>query len=83
MNEIIVTTSSSPRAMKISEIEKFAIEVFGKDRVTVIEKLEAAIDQAIKDAKRPLSEDTVGVVITGSVVTVGEARTIINGKYGK
>ena len=82
-NEVIVTTSLSPRAMKLSEIEKIAIEIFGKDRVTAIETLPAAIDQAIKDAKRPLSEDSVGVLITGSVVTVGEARTIISGKYKK
>jgi dihydrofolate synthase/folylpolyglutamate synthase len=69
--------------MKLAEIEKIANEIFGKDRVTAIESLPTAIDQAIKDAKRPLSEDSVGVLITGSVITVGEARTIINGKYKK
>ena len=83
MNEIIVTSNSSPRAMKLSDLEKLAIEIFGKDRVTAIESLAAAIDQAIKDAKRPLSDDSVGVLITGSVITVGESRTIINGKYKK
>ena len=83
MNEIIVTTNSSPRAMKLSDLEKLASEIFGKDRVTAIETLTAAIDQAIKDAKRPLSDDSVGVLITGSVITVGESRTIINGKYKK
>jgi dihydrofolate synthase/folylpolyglutamate synthase len=83
MNEIIVTTNSSPRAMKLSDLEKLAIEIFGKDRVTAIESLAAAIDQAIKDAKRPLSDDSVGVLITGSVITVGESRAIINGKYKK
>jgi dihydrofolate synthase/folylpolyglutamate synthase len=83
MNEIIVTANSSPRAMKLSELEKLANEIFGKDRVTAIESLSAAIDQAIKDAKRPLSDDSVGVLITGSVITVGESRTIINGKYKK
>jgi dihydrofolate synthase/folylpolyglutamate synthase len=83
MNEIIVTANSSPRAMKLSELEKLANEIFGKDRVTAIETLAAAIDQAIKDAKRPLSDDSVGVLITGSVITVGESRSIINGKYKK
>lgn len=83
MNEIIVTANSSPRAMKLSELEKLASEIFGKDRVTAIETLSAAINQAIKDAKRPLSDDSVGVLITGSVITVGESRTIINGKYKK
>jgi dihydrofolate synthase/folylpolyglutamate synthase len=83
LNEIIVTSNSSPRAMKLSDLEKLAIEIFGKDRVTAIESLAAAIDQAIKDAKRPLSDDSVGVLITGSVITVGESRAIINGKYKK
>ena len=83
MNEIIVTSNSSPRAMKLSDLEKLAIEIFGKDRVTAIESLSVAIDQAIKDAKRPLSDDSVGVLITGSVITVGESRAIINGKYKK
>ncbi|MEY3279797.1 MAG: hypothetical protein RIR63_989, partial [Actinomycetota bacterium] len=83
MNEIIVTSNSSSRAMKLSDLEKLAIEIFGKDRVTAIESLAAAIDQAIKDAKRPLSDDSVGVLITGSVITVGESRAIINGKYKK
>ena len=83
MNEIIVTTNSSPRAMKLSDLEKLAIEIFGRDRVTAIESLSVAIDQAIKDAKRPLSDDSVGVLITGSVITVGESRAIINGKYKK
>jgi len=82
-NEIIITTNSSPRSMKLNDLEKLANEIFGKDRVTVIETLALAIDQAIRDAKRPLSEDSVGVLITGSVITVGEARTIINGKYKK
>ena len=83
MNEIIVTTNSSPRAMKLSDLEKLANEIFGKDRVTAIESLSAAIDQAIKDAKRPLSDESVGILITGSVITVGESRAIINGKYKK
>lgn len=83
MNEIIVTANSSPRAMKLSELEKLASEIFGKDRVTAVETLNVAIDQAIRDAKRPLSDDSVGVLITGSVITVGEARAIINRKYQK
>lgn len=83
MNEIIVTTNSSPRVMKLSELKKLANEIFGKDRVTAIESLGEAIDHAIRAAKRPLSDESVGVLITGSVITVGESRAIINGKYKK
>lgn len=83
MNEIIVTANSSPRAMKLLDLEKLATEIFSKERVTAIESLAAAIDQAIKEAKRPLSDDSVGILITGSVITVGESRTIIHRKYKK
>ena len=41
------------------------------------------IDGAIDDAKRPLSDDSVGIVVTGSVVTVGEARSILRRLFSK
>ena len=41
------------------------------------------LDRAVGDATRPLSEDTVGIIVTGSVVTVGEARTYLRKKFAK
>lgn len=83
MDSIIVTKNSSPRSMDVVELEKIATEVFGSERVFSAETLDAAIDKAIKDSVRPLSEDTVGILITGSVVTVGEARTIVRKRFAK
>lgn len=83
MDSIIVTTSSSPRAMKVQELEKIASEIFGVNRVFSSEDIFQAIDRAIKDAVRPLSEDTIGILITGSVISVGEARTILREKFAK
>jgi dihydrofolate synthase/folylpolyglutamate synthase len=83
MDSIIVTKNSSPRSMGVAELEKIATEVFGSERVFSSETLDAAIDKAIKDSVRPLSEDTVGILITGSVVTVGEARTIVRKRFAK
>ena len=83
MDSIIVTKNSSPRSMEVAELENIATEVFGSERVFSSETLELAIDKAIKDSVRPLSEDTVGVLITGSVVTVGEARTIVRKRFAK
>jgi dihydrofolate synthase/folylpolyglutamate synthase len=83
MDLVIVTANSSPRAMKIAELEKIANEIFGGDRVFSAETLTSAIDKAIKDSIRPLSEDTIGILVTGSVVTVGEARTIVRKKFAK
>jgi len=83
MNQIIVTTNSSERSMKVSELSDLATQVFGADRVFAEETLQAAIDRAIKDAVRPLSDESLAILITGSVVTVGEARTAVRKKYAK
>jgi len=83
MDVIMVTANSSPRAMNISELERYASEIFGSDRVFSAETVTDAIDKAVRDSVRPLSEDTIGILITGSVVTVGEARAIVRKKFTK
>ena len=83
MDLIIVTANSSSRAMNISELENYATEIFGRDRVFSAETVTEAVDKAVKDSVRPLSEDTIGILITGSVVTVGEARAIVRKKFTK
>ena len=83
MDSVIVTANSSPRSMKVSELEKIASEIFGSDRVFAAPTITEAIDKAVKDCIRPLSEDTIGILITGSVVTVGEARAIVRKKFAK
>lgn len=83
MDSVIVTANSSPRAMKVDELELIAAEIFGIDRVFSADSLTEAVDKAIKDSIRPLSEDTIGILITGSVVTAGEARTILRKKFAK
>ncbi len=76
-NSLIVTASKSTRAMSAKDVERIAIPIFGPDRVHVVEDLEEAIKQGIADARKPLSDESVGVVITGSVVTVGQSRAIL------
>ena len=83
MDSIIVTANSSPRAMRISELELLAAEIFGSHRTFSAPTLADAIDKAVKDSVRPLSEDTIGILITGSVVSVGESRTIVRNKFAK
>jgi dihydrofolate synthase/folylpolyglutamate synthase len=83
MNQIIVTTNSSERSMNAADLTKLATQVFGADRVFAEENLEDAIDRAIKDSVRPLSDETLAILITGSVVTVGQARAAVRKKYAK
>ena len=77
LNVLIVTASSSSRAMKTEDVKRIADRIFGSERVIKIDHLEDALKQALADARRPLSDVSVGVVVTGSVVTVGEARAIV------
>jgi dihydrofolate synthase/folylpolyglutamate synthase len=83
MNQIIVTTNSSERSMSVAELTKLANQVFGADRVYAEETLPAAIERAVRDSVRPLSDESLAILITGSVVTVGEARTAVRKKYAK
>ena len=83
MDSVIVTANSSPRSMSVSDAQAIATRIFGADRVFAADTLDAAIEKAIKDSIRPLSEDTLGILITGSVVTVGEARAIVRKRFAK
>ena len=83
MDSVIVTANSSTRSTPVEKLEKIAIEIFGIDRVFSDETLEKALERAIKETVRPLSEDSVGILVTGSVVTVGEARSYLRSKFSK
>ena len=78
--EIVLTANASPRAMPADELAAVARDVFGTDRIVVEPRLADAIETAVGLAEevgepgQPLSG--AGVVITGSVVTVGEARAM-------
>lgn len=83
MNQIIVTTNSAARSMSVGDLEALATQVFGADRVFALPTLSDAIDKAIKDSVRPLSDESLAILITGSVVTVGQARTAVRKRYAK
>lgn len=77
LSSIIVTASESTRAMPVNEVDRIATRIFGADRVMKAADLEDAIKRGIAAARHPLSDDSIGIVITGSVVTVGQARAIL------
>ncbi len=83
VDHVIVTQSTSSRAMSSTELEKIASSIFGSDRVFEISDLHTALDRAVTDAVRPLSDDSVGIIVTGSVVTVGESKTYLRKKFVK
>jgi dihydrofolate synthase/folylpolyglutamate synthase len=82
LDEVVVSQNSSPRALDVDELAAVAVEVFGEDRVSVEPRLDDALETAVRlaeeDADGVLSG--AGVLVTGSVVTAGEARTLLTGQ---
>jgi dihydrofolate synthase/folylpolyglutamate synthase len=80
--ELVVTEHDSPRAMPADELGALAVDVFGADRVSVSPRLADAITDAIELAEAG-PDDALGgsgVLVTGSVITAGQARTLLGGK---
>ena len=76
--EVVVTQSASGRAMPADDLAAIAVEVFGEDRVEVTPRLDDAIDSAVTLAEEEGADlGGAGVLVTGSIVTVAEARTLL------
>ena len=75
--EIVVTQNSSPRAMDADALAAVAVEVFGDERVQVEPRLDDALEAAITLAEEEAEYAGAGVLVTGSVITVGEARLLL------
>src|SRR5919107_700132 len=77
MNQVVVTqVASTSRGMPAAELGELAAEIFGADRVHVAPRLDDAIETAVSLAETD-GVGAPGVLITGSVVAVGEARTLL------
>lgn len=76
LNQIVITSNGVARAMPAAELAGRAIEIFGSDRVVVVPDLAGAIARAVELAD-DAGNSGVGVVVTGSVVTAGAARTLV------
>ncbi len=78
---VVCTQNSTPRSMSAVALARVATEVFDEDRVSVVADLAEAIDRAATLAEAHEAIDvSIGagaVLVTGSVVTVGEARTLL------
>ncbi|NIL80111.1 bifunctional tetrahydrofolate synthase/dihydrofolate synthase [Rhodococcoides kroppenstedtii] len=79
-DEIVVTTNGSPRGLEVDAVADAAVAKFGDERVVVAETLPDALEIAIGIAEDVADEGEAvsgaGVVVTGSVVTAGAARTL-------
>lgn len=81
LTHVVVTQNATERAMPAEELAVTAREVFGEERVTVVPRLADAITEAaaLAEADSGDSLSSGAVLVTGSVVTVGEARLLLGG----
>jgi dihydrofolate synthase/folylpolyglutamate synthase len=76
---IVCTRNTSPRAMPAERLGDLAEEIFGDARITVEPYLPDAIEAAVALAESDVEGGYagVGILITGSVFTVADARTLL------
>ena len=79
VSQIIVTRNTSHRAADIDELQSSASQIFRSERVRSAGNLHEAISLAIDQARmeNAINDTNTAIVITGSVVTAGEARAIV------
>ncbi len=82
--ELVVTRNSSDRSMDPGKLADLAVAVFGPDRVRVAARLGEAIEIAVGRADEAAADGlgSSGVLVTGSVVTAGNARALLGGSHG-
>lgn len=79
LDEVVVTQPQSPRALDVETLAEYARDAFGEERVHVAYNLPGAVEMATELAEEDEGDGVLsgaGVLITGSVVTAGEARTL-------
>ena len=75
LDHVVISRSSSPRAMSPEQLGALAVEIFGESRVTVVPHLPDALDEAVALAEA--NGMGGGVIATGSVITAGEVRMLL------
>jgi dihydrofolate synthase / folylpolyglutamate synthase len=79
VDALVVTSNSSPRAMPAQELAAIATEIFREDTIRVAPDMPDAIEAAVELAESNVDGELsgVGVLITGSVFTVADARKLL------
>jgi dihydrofolate synthase / folylpolyglutamate synthase len=86
LTDIVVTRNSSDRSMDPDETAELAAEIFGEDRVRSAPRLDDAIDVAVALVDEAAAESGPGsgaVLVTGSVITAGDARRLLGPAGGE
>jgi len=81
---LVVSQSSTARALPANDLAMIAKQFFAPEQIEVIPELRGAITYATEKANlsNQVNDGVSAVLITGSVVTAGEARMIVRNIFG-
>ncbi len=76
---LVISESSSPRALPANDLAKIAAQFFKPEQIEIIPELRGAITYATEKANlsNQVNDGVSAVLITGSVVTAGQAKSIL------
>lgn len=81
LDDVVVTHNGSTRCTHPDDLAHVAIAAFGEERVHVAQSMPEALETAISLAEEVGEPGEAisgaGVIVTGSIVTVGAARTLL------
>lgn len=80
LDQIVVTQNASPRCLPVDDLAALAVQIFGEERVQACARLDDALDAGVRLAEEADTYAASGVIVTGSVVTAGQARVLLGGR---
>ena len=86
VTELVVTRNSSDRSMDPGKLGELAEAALGPERVHVARRIDEALELAVTLADEAAGTEGLtrtGVLVTGSVITAGDARVLLAGQAGE
>ncbi len=86
VTELVVTRNSSDRSMDPGKLGELAAAALGPERVHVARRIDEALELAVTLADEAAGTEGLtrtGVLVTGSVITAGDARVLLVGQAGE
>ena len=84
--DICLTQSTSPRAIPAGELGEMALDAgFTEEDLYLTERLDDALEWAVSRAEDPESVGGglgSGILVTGSITVIGEARMLLEQREG-
>jgi dihydrofolate synthase/folylpolyglutamate synthase len=84
LSEIVCTQNTTSRCLPAEDLAEVARDLFGEHRVRVVPRLDDALELGVTLAETGgatgASIGSGGVLVTGSVITAGQARTLLRRK---